>query len=52
MVIRNNWKVQNKQWDKFNIRLRLGKIDIIHLEVDISRKFYMLTLLNFMLKNR
>ena len=52
MKFRNNWKVSNKQWDKFIVRVRLGKIDVINLEADISRKFFMLTLLNFTIKNR
>jgi hypothetical protein len=52
MILRNNWKVKNKQWDKFALRLRLGKIDVCTIEVDISREFYMLTLLNFTIKNR
>ena len=52
MKFRNNWNVQNKQWDKFQIRLRLGKIDVFTIEIDISREFYMITLLNFSIKNR
>jgi hypothetical protein len=52
MIFRNNWRVHNKQWDKFQIRARLGKIDILTLEVDISRQFYLFTLFNFTLKNR
>jgi hypothetical protein len=52
MILRNNWKVKNKQWDKFALRLRLGKVDVFSIEVDISREFYMLTILNFTLKNR
>ena len=52
MKFRNNWTVRNKQWDKFQIRLRLGKIDFLTIEVDISREFYMFTLLNFSIKNR
>jgi|APGre2960657404_1045060.scaffolds.fasta_scaffold248140_2 hypothetical protein len=52
MVFRNNWKVKNKQWDKFAIRFRMGKIDFFTIEVDISREFYMLTVLNFTIKNR
>jgi len=52
MKLRNNWKVQNKQWDKFQIRLRLGKIDVFTIEVDISREFYLITLFNFSIKNR
>ena len=52
MILRNNWKVRNKQWDKFAVRLRLGKIDVFTIEVDISREFYMFTILNFTIKNR
>lgn len=52
MKFRNNWKVVNKQWDKFQIRFRIGKVDFITIEVDISREFYMFTLLNFTIKNR
>ena len=52
MILRNNWRVKNKQWDKFALRLRLGKVDVFSIEIDISREFYMLTILNFTLKNR
>ena len=52
MIFRNNWRVHNKQWDKFQIRARFGKIDILTLEVDISRQFYLITLFNFTMKNR
>jgi hypothetical protein len=52
MKLRNNWKVQNKLWDKFAIRLRLGAVDLFTVEIDISREFYLFTLLNFTIKNR
>ncbi len=52
MIVRNNWKVKNKQWDKFQLRLRIGRIDFLTIEIDISREFYMFTLLNFSIKNR
>lgn len=52
MKFRNNWTVRNKQWDKFEIRLRVGKIDVFTVEVDVSRSFYMLTVINFSIKNR
>lgn len=52
MKFRNSWKAKNKQWDKITIRCRLGKIDVFSIEVDISREFYMITVLNFTLKNR
>ena len=52
MIFRNSWRVHNKQWDKFQIRFRLGKIDVFTIEADISRDFYMLTLFNLTIKNR
>lgn len=52
MKFRNNWQVKNKQWDKFQLRFRIGKIDFFTVEVDISREFYMLTIMNFSIKNR
>lgn len=52
MILRNNWKVRNKQWDKFQLRMRLGKVDVVSIEIDISREFYMITICNFTLKNR
>ena len=52
MKFRNNWNIKHKQWDKFQIRIRLGKIDCLTVEIDISREFYMITLLNFSIKNR
>jgi hypothetical protein len=52
MKARNNWGAKNKQWDKFQLRLRLGVIDVITIEIDISRSFYMITILNLSIKNR
>lgn len=52
MKTRNNWKVRNKQWDKFQLRLRLGIVDVLTIEMDVSRGFYMFTLCNFSIKNR
>lgn len=52
MKLRNNWKVPHKQWDKIQVRVRVGKIDFLTIEVDISRRFYMITILNISLKNR
>jgi hypothetical protein len=52
MKFRNNWKVKNKQWDKFMIRLRVSHLDIFTIEVDVSRDFYMVTILNLCIKNR
>jgi hypothetical protein len=52
MKIRNGWNTYTKQWDKLNIKLRISFIDILAIEVDISRDFYLLTILNFTIKNR
>jgi hypothetical protein len=52
MIFRNNWRVHNKQWDKFQIRIRVGKVDILTIEADISRQFYLITVCNFTMKNR
>jgi hypothetical protein len=52
MKFRNNWKSLTKQWDKFIIKLRISSIDIFSIEIDKTREFYCLTLLNFTIKNR
>jgi len=52
MKVRNAWKIKNKQWDKVCVRLRLGALDLFTIEIDVSRTFYMLTVLNFTIKNR
>ena len=52
MKFRNNWKSHVKQWDKFIFKIRISYFDIVGIEIDISRKFYLFTLLNFTLKNR
>jgi len=52
MKFRNSWKSANKQWDKIMIRIRLSSLDILSFEIDISRNFYLLTVLNFTIKNR
>ena len=52
MIIRNSWKNKAEQNDKFALRLRVGKVDVINFEADISRRFIMLTLMNFIFKNR
>lgn len=52
MKIRNGWNARNKQWDKVIIKLRISSLDIFAIEIDLSREFYLLTILNFTLKNR
>lgn len=52
MKFRNNWKGASKQWDKLMIRFRISALDIFTLELDFTREFYLLTVLNFTIKNR
>ena len=52
MKLRNNWTSKNKQWDKFIIKLRISSLDLFSIEIDATREFYCLTLLNFTVKNR
>lgn len=52
MKFRNNWKGSTRQWDKLMIRLRVSALDLFTLEIDFSRDFYLITVLNFTIKNR
>lgn len=52
MKFRNNWNSPSKQWDKFTFKIRVSYLDIFGIEIDISRKFYLFTFLNFTIKNR
>jgi hypothetical protein len=52
MKFRNNWKGTTRQWDKIMVRVRISSLDILTIEIDHSREFYLFTLLNFTLKNR
>jgi hypothetical protein len=52
MKFRNSWKAATKQCDKLMIRLRISSLDVFALEIDLSRDFYLITILNLTLKNR
>ena len=52
MKLRHNWKDLSRQWDKISIRLRISSIDILSIELDVRRDFYLFTFLNFTIKNR
>ncbi len=52
MKVRNSWKSSTKQWDKIMIRVRISSLDFLSFEIDISRNFYLLTILNLTIKNR
>jgi len=40
MKILNGWRAPNVQWDKFELRVRLGAIDVIRLKYDHSDKYF------------
>lgn len=52
MKYRNNWKNTFRHWQSLMLRFRLLGIDWFSLEIDIPRNFYLLTVLNFTIKNR
>lgn len=52
MKFRNGWNTYTKQWDKLAIKVRFSFIDLLSIEIDVSRDFYLLTILNFTIKNR
>jgi hypothetical protein len=52
MKYRNNWTAKNRFWDRIAIKVKLGAIDFFTVEVDVTREFYMITVLNFTIKNR
>lgn len=52
MKFRNNWKGAGRQWDKLMVRIRISSLDILTIEFDYSREFYLITVLNFTIKNR
>jgi hypothetical protein len=52
MKFRNGWQASAKQWDKLMIRFRVSALDIFSVEIDVSRNFYLLTVLNLTIKNR
>lgn len=46
MKFLNGWKVKNLQWSKFELRLRLGTIDVIRLKYDHSDKYFEFRIIN------
>lgn len=53
MKYRNNWKNTFRYCQSpLMLRFRLLGIDWFSLEIDIVRNFYLLTVLNFTIKNR
>jgi hypothetical protein len=52
MKSRNNWKNWKKNLKQLRLSLRVSSLDILTIEIDIPRNFYMITVFNFTLKNR
>lgn len=50
MKLINGWNAFNKQWDKFELTLRIGFLTILDIKIDISRGLYYVMLLNFGIK--
>jgi hypothetical protein len=47
MRFKNSWMSPTKQWDRFEIKLRLGYFTIFDFSLDISGKNGHVTLINF-----
>ena len=43
----NEWAANAKQDDKFKLNLRIGKFTIVAVHIDLSLRFFKITLLNF-----
>ena len=48
----NSWRKGNKQDDKFLIWIRLGRITLFKIYIDISSGIYEITLANFGIKTK
>jgi len=42
----NGWKSANKNWDKFNLTLRVSKITLFSFKFDISNGTFNINILN------
>jgi hypothetical protein len=52
MITRNNWKNWKKSLKQLRISIKLSSLDLLTIEIDVPRNFYMLTVANFSIKNR
>jgi len=46
MRFTNGWTSPNKQWDKWEVRLRLGAVDVIRIKYDHSDRYLEFRILN------
>ena len=49
MRFSNGW-TPNKQWDKWEFRLRLGAVDVLRVKYDHSDRYFELRIINFGIK--
>jgi hypothetical protein len=47
----NSWRNKAKHADKFLIKIRLGKLTVLDVIIDISSNLYQLTFCNFTIRN-
>lgn len=50
MKFTNGWASPNKQWDKWELRIRMGAIDVIRIKYDHSDKYYEIRIFNLGVK--
>ena len=48
----NDWKSNAKQSDKIALEIRVSKLTIFNLGIDLSKRKFKLTILNFTVKNQ
>lgn len=46
MKFTNGWKANNKQTDKCQLKLRIGSVDVLNIDIDMSDRKYELTIFN------
>jgi len=47
----NGWRSEVKQWSKHNIKVRIGRVTLFDLYVDIDKRRFGITFMNFGVKN-
>ncbi len=52
MHFKNSWGNKLTQWDKIQIKFRISLVTVFHLDADLSKKFFKLTILNFSISNK
>jgi hypothetical protein len=48
----NGWKSRKRNWDKLDITLRISKLTIFSIKVDLSNKYYNINILNIGIKKK